>query len=278
MIMMKNNYYYLISGLPDIQPEDTKAPLTVDELWEQLSNQLYAEDYELLSILFLPGDHENLLRLLNKEEISNPASGNFSIGFLEEQIKGPQELPAYLQRFLENYQDDREIYPELSWKDQLTRLYYEHIDEVVRNDFLLQWIHFENSVSNIEVAYTAKRHDIDLSGAIIGNKETLDVLNKSNIKAAAEIHEVPYIDKIIRLCEADNLKERETGIDRIKWDFLDDMTTFYDFTIEKILAYTLKLMMLNRWVQLSPERGKEKIDKLIEDLRSGYDIPAEHVV
>ncbi|MGM0612856.1 MAG: DUF2764 family protein [Bacteroidota bacterium] len=276
--MIQNNYYYVVSGLPDILPEDTKAPLTVDELREQISHQLDGEDYKLFSILFLPRDHENLLRLLNKEDSSDAALGNFSIGFLEEQIRGPQELPAYLQYFIENYQNNKEIYPELSWKDQLTRLYYEYVDEVVDNDFLLQWIHFENLVSNIEIAYAARRHNIELSGTVIGDKEIIDVLNKSNIKAASEIKEIPYIDKIIRLCEADNLKEREIGIDRVKWDYLDDITAFHYFTIEKILAYTLKLMMLNRWVELSPERGKEKIEKLIEDLQSGYDIPAEYVV
>lgn len=276
--MIKNNYYYLISGLPDIMPEDTKAPYTLDEFRSQLSNHLYTEDHDLLSLLFLPRDHENLLKLMDKEEIADLSPGNYSIDFLEEQIKEPLQLPSYLQRFIEHYQNEEKIFPDLSWKDQLTRLYYEFVTNSIHNDFLLQWFHFEQVVSNIEVAYATKRHEIDISQAIIGDQNMVEALKKSNLKSDSYIREIPYIDKIIRLCEADNLKEREVGIDRIKWDFLDDITTFHYFTIEKILAYTLKLIMLNRWAELSPERGKEKIEKLIEDLQSGYDIPAEYVV
>ncbi|MCF8219129.1 MAG: DUF2764 domain-containing protein [Bacteroidales bacterium] len=276
--MVKNKYYYLISGFPDIQPEDTKAPFTTDEFRSHLSNHLHPDDYELLSFLFLPVDHDNLLKLLNKEDTSNLSPGKYSIEFLQEQIKEPLQLPDYLQIFIEHYQNEEEIFPDLNWKDQLTRLYYDYLNEVIQNDFLLQWFHFEQIVSNIEVAYAAKRHEIDISQAVIGDQNMIETLKKSNLKSDSYIREIPYIDKIIRLCEADNLKERETGIDRVKWDFLNDTTTFHYFTIENVLAYMLKIMMLNRWIQLNPERGKEKIEKLIEDLQSGYDIPAEYVV
>lgn len=276
--MIKNNYYYLISGLPDILPEDTKAPYTIDEFRNHLSNHLHREDEKLLSFLFLPKDHDNLLKILNKKDSPKLSPGNYAIEFLQEQIKEPLQLPAYLQKFIEHFQNEEDIFADLNWKDQLTRLYYDYLNEVIHNDFLLQWFHFEQMVSNIEVAYAAKRHEIDISKAVIGDQDMVESLKKSNLKSDSYIREIPYIDKIIRLCEADNLKDREVGIDRIKWDFLDDITTFHYFTIEKILAYTLKLIMLNRWAELSPERGKEKIEKLIEDLQSGYDIPAEYVV
>ncbi|MFW6019533.1 MAG: DUF2764 family protein [Bacteroidales bacterium] len=277
--MNKNNYYYLISGLPDIQPEDTKTPISsIEEFKNYVSDHLYAEDRELLSFLFLPQDNKNLLKILTKEDVSDVTPGNYSTEFIEEELQGPLFLPSYMQKFIEHYYNEEEIFEGLSWRDQLSRLYYEYINETVQNEFLRQWFHFEQIISNIEVAFAAKRHDISISNAVVGDTETIEALKKSNIKNDAVIREIPYINKIILLCESDNLKDREIGIDRVKWDILNEMTTSYYFTIENILAYMLKLMMLDRWNQLDPERGKEKIKKLIEDLQSGYDIPAEYVV
>jgi hypothetical protein len=53
----------------------------------------------------------------------------------------------------------------------------------------------------------------------------------------------------------------------MRWAFLEEQTTFHYFTVEVILSYLLKLMILDRWLKLDPESGAEKFGKISADFR-----------
>jgi hypothetical protein len=69
--------------------------------------------------------------------------------------------------------------------------------------------------------------------------------------------------------------QREKAIDMLKWDWLDENTFFNYFTIEKLISYYIKLEMIERWIKLDPETGREFFKKLIKDLESGYEFPED---
>jgi len=54
-------YYYLIAGLPDLQPDNIKTAPTITALLEELDAALTPHDAELLRLLRMRYDNDNLL-------------------------------------------------------------------------------------------------------------------------------------------------------------------------------------------------------------------------
>ena len=101
--MPKRNYYYLVAGLPDIILDQKKVPFTLIEFKQELQYHLHPKDYQLVEYLFLPYDNSNFLNILLKNDAEFNPLGNYSESFLIEEIKEPENLPAYMLKFLEAY-------------------------------------------------------------------------------------------------------------------------------------------------------------------------------
>ena len=71
---------------------------------------------------------------------------------------------------------------------------------------------------------------------------------------------------------------REKGLDQIKWDKVEEITLFDYFTIEVVLAYTIKLDLAYRWLELDEEKGREMFSKIINDLKSGFEFSKEFAI
>jgi len=51
---------------------------------------------------------------------------------------------------------------------------------------------------------------------------------------------------------------------------LDELTTFAYFQVETILAFCIKLMLVERWMKLDPVSGRQKLEQLIAQMRKGF--------
>ena len=63
---MKQNYYYLIAGLPELSLDDNKLNLTVRDFRELYYPELVADDRALLDLVYLSYDNANLLLLIKE--------------------------------------------------------------------------------------------------------------------------------------------------------------------------------------------------------------------
>ena len=52
--------------------------------------------------------------------------------------------------------------------------------------------------------------------------------------------------------------QREEALDRFRWQQLEVMAGFDMFSIQALLAYGLKLKLVERWAPLSEDRGRVK--------------------
>jgi hypothetical protein len=59
----------------------------------------------------------------------------------------------------------------------------------------------------------------------------------------------------------------------LRWNYLEDVTFCEYFTIDKILAFTLKLGMVERWLALDIDHGTQLFEELLQDLKSSYELP-----
>ena len=81
-------------------------------------------------------------------------------------------------------------------------------------------------------------------------------------------NELPYIDQVIGIYENTDIVEQEMAIDLLKWNYIDEINTFNYFSIEQILAFVIKFIMVERWTKLETEQSKEIFKKMLNDLEN----------
>ncbi len=258
-------YYYLIAGLPELFFDQDKMPFGLIEFRDELQRQLSEEDYRQLTFLFLPFDNRNLLRLLAKEEQPLDPRGILTPAQWEEALQDPARLPSYQRIFLEAYRDQNPLRPDQSWELQLTSLFYDYALEA-GGAFIQRYFAFERDLRNLLTAIAGRTHHRAVESQFTGQYTLTEMVKKSHARDFGLANEHPYIDKLLQLEEQPDVWERERGIDRLRWNFIEELNTFNYFSLEVILGYMLRLMILERWTGLDASRGEKLLQEQLSAL------------
>ncbi len=269
---MKRNYYYLVAGLQDITIDVHKLQFTQIAFRDELKSHIHPDDYSLAEMLFLQFDNANLLNLLLKNGKPFDLRGNFSLEWLEENIKEPISLPAYMVQFITAFKNKEQIMPDLSPENELSTLFFDQM-MAHPNQFIRKWFEFELNVRNIVAALLARKYEIAYEFQIIGSGETSNTIRKSHARDFGLGAEINYLDDLANFVRNENIQEREKAIDDLRWKYLDDETFFEYFTMEKVLAFTIKLGIAERWLGIDKEHGNEMFRNLLKELQSSYKLP-----
>lgn len=270
------NYYCLIAGLPDIQAEDTKINVSLPELKDELLEQISASDAQLLKLIFAEYDNRNFLTFLsNKDAVLNPLGNISTADWLQlvslmkdsESPKDQYILP-YIQKFYAEISDEKNVLEGIIPEDHLAALYYEEALKS-ENKFLKKWFEFNLNVNNILTAIACRNHGLDQQTLVIGNNEVASTIRKSNSRDFGLTGMFEQLDLVLRIAEENDLLEREKKIDALKWAWLEENTFFNYFSVEKVLAYVLKIQMMDRWKMLSMEKGGQIFRELLGNLKEG---------
>ncbi len=282
--MNKRNYYYLVAGLPDLIPDDKKQHFSSVDLRSYLQDELHPSDFQLVKLLYLPWDHENLLNLLFEDVVEWDERGNFSRSFMEKFTDKKQyglidtsEVPGYLIDFMDNYHDDEESFRKSEAVNYLASGWYSQLYNS-GNDFVAELAQYKQNMANILLALNGRKHDIPFENALIGDNEITSALKKSRSRDFGLSNEINDIETILQIFEIDNILDREMKLDSHMWQFLDEITFFNYFTIEKVLAFTQKLFIVERWFKLDKEKGQLIFNQLLEELQSSYEFPEEFAI
>ena len=279
--MLKKEYYCLVAGLPDLFFNENKLAISSVSFRDELKYQLSQPDYHLVEYLFLSFDNENLLTRFFQLERPFNTQGNISKENLEYQFSPENEhveLPVFMLQFLDwmKHRDSKELTVEV--ENILSVLFYEFVLNT-KNEFLRNWFMFELNIKNILTAFHCVQFDYELSEQLLNveqNKTVYNLLAGKRLKSELYEDEVPFHNQLFKIVESDlKLQEKEKAIDKLKWDYLDEFTFFHYFTIEKILSYVIKLLLVERWMKMDIETGKQLLNKLIEELKTSYEFPAE---
>jgi hypothetical protein len=263
-------YYYYISGLPNITLDDARPAAGLVEFIEDVRQHVDPEDYRLVEVLFLPDDHRNLLALLQESDQPWNPLGNFSRDLFEEAVAGrPAPIPEYFFRFIHAFRDERPIYPELSWEDQLSSLYYEYA-KGFDNHFLTTWLKAERTIRNLLVALNCRQNQAPIEKSVIGNDEWVENLIKSSATDFGLANLELYIDQLLRLRDNPDLIEREYAVDLLAWNLIDQINFFESFSIDLILGYLVRLRLAHRWQQLETESGKAKLKGILDGIETSF--------
>lgn len=134
-----------------------------------------------------------------------------------------------------------------------------------RSRFIREYLRFDLNVRNTKVLYINKSLDRaeDMDMVILEGHE----LDKFEEKA--KVDEVLY---------QNNILQRERGLDDLMWAKIDELTGMNIFTLDFILGFIAKLMIIDRWFKLNPETGKEMFRSLVQEIRSTYDNKKQNII
>ena len=143
-------------------------------------------------------------------------------------------------------------------------------------DFLVQYAHFELQSRNIFTALLGRKFNIPVTDSLVGNQDMIEALKKSRARDFGLAGEIGQLDQLLQIFDITNLQERELRLDLLRWNYFEEITFFEYFTVDKILSFVLKLMMVERWNALDERQGRELFEKLIAELKGSYDFPEEY--
>ncbi len=276
--MFKRNYYYIVAGLADIVPGQNKISTGLIEFLEELKELLPDSDYSKIEKILLDIDNKNILNILEKKDKEFVKAGKYTQDKILEEIEEPAFDENYLNVFVNAFKEERAVFENMSNEDQISNLYYDFLTNSVDNQFINSYFSFDQNINNINAALVSRKYELKDKNIYIGDNIVTDAVRQSTLKDFGLSGEFPAVEKIINVFESGDVVAREKEADRLRWEYLDELNTFNYFTIEVILAYIIKLRMIERWLKLDEQTGKELFGKLIQDLNSSFELPKEFEV
>ncbi len=282
--MTRRNYYCLIAGLPDLVQDDKKLHFSSLKVREFLREELHPDDFRLAELFYLPFDHQNLLnRLFNKEK------GLDERGILtEEQLDAlvvpklfelakKEDYPAYFYRFGQLLRGKEEVEEQVTREEACRFLTteYHHLLLESKNKFIRQVGEYRLNTGNILLALNGRKHNLPFEEAIIGDNLVALSVRKNRTRDFGLSVDYPDIEPLLQLFENDHLLEREFRLDSRQWNFLDEITFFNYFSVERVLAYLLKVFLAERWFHLDYEKGQVMFNQLLSEIESSFEFPEE---
>ena len=268
------NYYCLIAGLPEISPDDKKLSLSVQELRIYLSDYLTKKEMDTINLFFYPNDNAQILRLLQKQEPDLNLQTVFAASQLEDEIQDPMFLPSYIKEYLLDLQkEDRENIkrlPEVELSERYWNFMLSQKEKLVK-----KYAEFSLNIKNLITALNCRKYHLDIEKEIIGDSYFTNQLKTSRARDFELSDLYPYVDQVLALFEKGNTAEREYRIDMLYWEFLDEMTENKYFTFDNVIAFTLKLMILERWSKMTTEQGKIIFRELLERFKNEFQFAKE---
>lgn len=275
------NYYCMIAGLPDIDLQDAKPGMTVEQMREQCGEQLTSQDKKLHFYFFLHFDCINLVKLLKNPEANIDQWGNFTHEQLQDLITSATELnfnvhrfPAFMSVFAREYafnKDKTDYFPE----DEIAFQFLNYAIRTCPNRMMRRWYKLNLDITNILTAMLARTQGWSVGDFVKGEGEVQEMIRENKTKDFNLTHELEYIPQLMKIVEEDDPVRKEKMIDAFKWVWLDERTFFEPFSMEAVFAYLCKLQMQERWAKLDVEQGKETFQRIIDNLRGEARVPDE---
>jgi len=117
----------------------------------------------------------------------------------------------------------------------------------VKGDCANQWLARETEIRNTIARFRAAKVRVDATLFLRPCRE-LDLYTE---KAVAEAMSRPQP------------LERELGLDQLRWSLLDDLSRFDPFGLPAVIAYALKLKLVERWSVLTVEKGRAAVEEYL---------------
>ena len=137
--------------------------------------------------------------------------------------------------------------------------------------FIREYFRFDLNLRNAKVRYLnrqlgrAPETDILTGEATEDNEYRADI--DGYVFSGGVFEEAAAVESVL---EESDLISREKGLDEVVWQKADSLSTFHYFDLTAVLAYVAKLHIVDRWLALDPEKGRDLFRKLVQEVKGTF--------
>ncbi len=132
--------------------------------------------------------------------------------------------------------------------------------EKSRNRFIREFFSLDLGVRNTKVEYLNRK---------LGRPEGTDILIPDPESDSVEFEKKDEVNAIL---EGGDILARERGLDDFYWKSADELTVLDVFDLDVILAFVVKLKLVERWLRLDEATGRELFRKLVKEIKENRKI------
>jgi hypothetical protein len=139
-----------------------------------------------------------------------------------------------------------------------------------KEEFLREFFRFDLNLRNAKVRYLNRQLGRETEQDVLsgrGTEEDQDLDIDGYRFRGGDFEEALKVNAVL---ERRDLLEREKGLDDIIWEKADSLTLFHYFDLSAVLAYVTKLHIVDRWLALDEEKGRELFRKLVDEVRGTF--------
>ncbi len=139
-----------------------------------------------------------------------------------------------------------------------------------QNKFIREYFRFDLNLRNAKVRFL---------NAQLGRTADMDILSGKGQETDMDLDidgyrftggEFTQQAKVEEALATPSLVEREKALDDVTWEVIDSLGTFHYFDLTAVLAYVAKLHIVNRWLALDEEKGRELFRQLVQEVRGTF--------
>lgn len=274
-----SDYYYLVGSLPTLSFGEPNK-INFDKVFSTLMENLTPSDRRIMQYMVFPNDNQNFIRVLSEKiNISPPfprvkQPSIFSIETLADYRKNADSFPAYLQKFIDEY--DEQI-PSLGMADiEKGLLNYFYEDVLQSNDrFLESYFQMDLNLRNIMAALNSRMYDFHFPNESLGESDIIMRLVKNPAADFGLSGEFPFIDSLSEAFAAKDPYRIGFVSDQIRWNYIEELTRFSFFDLHAVMGYLAKALIIKRWMDLDEEEGGKRLDAIAENIMKDFVLPEQ---
>ena len=271
--MFSTEYFYLVSSLREWALDSDTKGFSVREILDEILDELTTQDRKAVELLYGYYDCENVVARMTGRNRYNQL-GNLTVEQLDDLLNNrnyallPKRVAEVVKLYVEADDEERDsdVVLEESVEKAIFGAYYAALAES-KSRFLQGWGEFDRTLRNISAAVAAREAGRQVKDVLVGGGEVVEQLSRSSAADFGLRGELPYIDAVISaITDEPNIVEKERKIDAIRWSEAEEIAVFDYFDINYILSYLVKANIVARWTLLSPEVGRQMLNRFIESL------------
>lgn len=271
--MFTTDYYFLVAGLREWTLDSDTKGFDVREIKQEILDELSKSDRKCVEMLYAYYDCENIVARRAGSTRYNPL-GNLTAEEVGEVLEKrnykllPESVAKVVKLYVEAEDEERdeEVVINDTFEHALFGAYYRGL-ATSGCRFLNGWGEFDRNLRNIAAAVAAREAGRQVRDVVVGEGDIVEQLSRSSAADFGLRGELPYIDAVITaVSDEKNIVEKERKIDAIRWSEAENIAVFDFFNINFILSYLVKVNIVARWTLLSPEVGREMLNRLIKEL------------
>jgi hypothetical protein len=250
-------YYFIGASLPELQvgypPE-----ISFIEFARLLRLNLSPEDLESSRVMRRYWDLQNLRSLWRGEKIA--MRGNFNENELEDAVVTGMGFPGYVYEFLSKYLSKEE---RLAQFPELLITYY-RMEGARATGFLKEYLEFERQWRLVFTGFRAKLLGKELAKELQFEDPDDDLIVQMMAQKDAKTYEPPArFDDLKGIFQEHGSSPLELEEAMCQWLFakLEVMGGIDPFSLDRILSYQARLVVVEQWMELDKEKGLERVKR-----------------